>query len=139
MNNLAEVAHFTDPEEAYVANAFLNARGIKTVIQNHHHLTTAPYLRVGLGGYRILCFYSDAERARRDLSDIKVYSKEEMAAKSEEQASVRKKNWFWLPVALFTATPFLPRYRSARVFAIQAAIALLILSGFFWIRFFILN
>jgi|GEM_PF-3440018 len=54
MSALTEVGSFYDPEEAYCAWGYLKANGVYSVIQNEYHLTSAPWLRVALGGYRLL-------------------------------------------------------------------------------------
>lgn len=131
MADLVEVTRFIDPEEAYVANSFLNSRGIKTIIQNEHHLTTAPHLRIGLGGYRILCGSSDREAARNALNACRANEPSETREGSDDTKdnfSPRKRNWLWLPLAASFFPPFIPRYRSGWEQYLQIGFMLILLA-----------
>lgn len=132
MGNLVEVGRFVDPEEAYVASALLNARGIRTVMQNEHHLTMAPYLRVGLGGYRILCFDSQFDEARRELKVAEEFQSDESIGEPDSAGRARKTNWFCFPIAFSFGVPFLLRYRRNWEFAAQLVIILALLAAIFW-------
>ncbi len=70
MGNLIEIAGFYDPEETYCAKGLLQSHGIEAIVQNEHHLTMAPWLRVALGGYRLLIISDLAEDARRILDGV---------------------------------------------------------------------
>ncbi len=107
MGYFSPVAAFYDPEEAYCAQSYLRAHGVDTIIQNDHHLTAAPWLRIALGGFRLLARHDFEAEAKSLLSAVDVYeSVPESGSKPLEQ------KWFWAPIAFALAIPFLPNAKS---------------------------
>lgn len=117
MSDLVQIAQFYDPEEAYCAKSYLQSHGIETFVQNDHHLTMAPWLRVALGGYRLLAIDTEAAEARKALSEVQSPQQEKTdsltISDSEELKSAKRKNWIWLPIAYLHAVPFLPKAESS--------------------------
>ena len=128
MSTLIEVGNFYDPEEAYCAWGYLNANGVYAVIQNEYHLTSAPWLRVALGGYRLLAPVGtkpivDALFAQisseSDTGELESDDFDHIEA--EDKLKNQKFSWTWFPVALFTETPFVPKHRGGVIGALQYA------------------
>jgi hypothetical protein len=143
MGNLVEVVRFFDPEEAYCAKGFLRSRGIDTIIQNEHHLTMAPWLRVALGGYCILTMSELEEDARQALKSISKLDSNERPLRAAPFSGAIKpqkrkaRNWFWLPVAFMLAIPFIPLPKSKwgafmQYFFLTLLYALILLVVFYW-------
>ncbi|MEM8936231.1 MAG: hypothetical protein AAGC77_07480 [Pseudomonadota bacterium] len=128
MADLVEIASFFDQEEAHCARGFLLSRGIYTFFQDEHHLTVAPWLSIALGGYRLLGRPKDAEEAQRLLKAIReaeVASKPAVASVDHEIPK-RRKNYFWAPIALFFAVPFIPTYEPGKERWLRLAALLLL-------------
>ena len=147
MGHLVEIAQFYDVEEAFCAKGYLQSRGIDTFIQNEHHLNVAPWLRVALGGYRLLGlseYKKAAAQALDEVSKIRVAEAAADAPTADEPESTHEredKNWWWLPIALLSETPFLPSKKSGWVAPFQFSsmvlfngVMILLLS--LWIRHF---
>ena len=95
MGKLVEIAHFHDPEEAFCARSYLEAYGVPTIIQNEYHLTAAPWLRVGLGGYPLLANDRDSEIAKELLQNP-----EPVAVDGNDDSAPRKPIWLAFPMGL---------------------------------------
>ena len=121
MTHHVEVASFFDPEEAWCARGYLSAQGIDTIIENEHHLTTAPWLRIALGGYRLMALPDAADDAKAALGEIAI------AEPAIDEPYKSRKNWAWLPVAFLSSTPFIPIYKNAWELIGQ----LLLIAGFY--------
>ena len=121
MGGLIEIAHFYEPEEAYCAKGYLQSLGIETIIQNEHHLATNPMMRVALGGYPLLAASAHAEEARFALANI-----------PEQQRQPRKKNWFWLPVALSYGVPFVPTRRESGTRVLHVVFLAVFYAALIW-------
>ncbi len=138
MGSLVEIAHFFDPEEAFVAQGYLRAQGISTIIQNEHHLNMAPWLRVALGGYRLLAIReiaTDARAALRHLPDANELAPAQSGQVEMKESSreyVRQRNWFWTPFAFFSNAPFIPVYRSTGEMVFQMSILFCLYAGLFF-------
>lgn len=78
---MKELITFPTPEEAHVAASYLQAQGVDAVVADAHTLGAMPYLRVGLGGARILVDEHQADRARY-LLDL---TEEEVPARTCQQ------------------------------------------------------
>lgn len=142
MGNLSTIAQFADPEETYCAKGFLHARGIDCIIQNDHHLTMAPSLRVALGGYRLMVIRSFADDAKAALDEVAASNSDDGAAQQTQEGDdsgeqyKKAKNWLWLPIAFAHGVPFLPAKKRGPVgvfqFLIMASIyTTVILTWFF--------
>lgn len=136
MGKLVLIAQFYDSEEAYCAKGYLSSYGIDTIIQNEHRLTMAPWLRVALGGYRLLTFADFEEDARQALENISTNNNNK---KLEDQSSTeevrggqkrRVRNWLWLPIAFLMNVPFIPLYRSKRGLFVQICALFLVYATF---------
>ncbi|PQA87494.1 hypothetical protein [Hyphococcus luteus] len=112
MGRLVEIARFYDPEEAYCARGYLRSCGIETFVQNEHHLAVAPHLRVALGGYGLFLTDALADEAKAALMDLDAEKNAGRAGVVDDEVYPAKRNWFWLPIAFITATPFVPVYKS---------------------------
>lgn len=128
MSALTEVGNFYDPEEVYCAWGYLNANGVHAVIQNEYHLTSAPWLRVALGGYRLLAPVETKSIVDALFAQISTESDTgELERDDFDQSNIkdnmkkRKSNWIWLPVAFLTETPFVPKHRGGVIGALQYA------------------
>lgn len=135
MGRLVEIAHFYDPEEAYCARGFLRSCGIETIIQNEHHLTAAPWLRIALGGYRLMTrseFENDAREALGSIEEEKSTSAETTMGEAEPAAvqERQKRNWLWLPMAFAWAVPFMPTKRKGWVGLLQLVALILLYITF---------
>lgn len=125
MTRLVELAIFYDPEEALCAQGAVRAGGCFTLLQNEHHLATAPWLRVALGGYRLCVLEDDAERARLVLGNAldDTVPAEPADAVLEDNAADKhirsRKNWLWLPVVFATTIPFVPTFKNGRTLLYQ--------------------
>ena len=122
MGKLVEVARFYDPEEAYCAAGYLKSYGIDALVDNEHHLTTAPWLRIALDGYGLRVRDDAFDEAKNALAKIEPVAKRKKS---------KTKNWIWFPIAFLSGTPFLPVKRTG-VIAVFQFIALL---GFYVIFF----
>ncbi|WP_425410916.1 hypothetical protein [Hyphococcus sp.] len=142
MGNLVEIARFYDPEEAYCVKSFLLSNGIDSYIQNDYYLTMAPWLRIALSGYGVQVMATHALDARELLAEIGSEAPEvgspannERIGPTSTQNGVRK-DWLWLPVAIWSGIPFVPKTKiggfnpSLRI--ILSVIVLLILSYWAW-------
>ena len=118
-----EIAHFYEPEEAYCAKGYLRSFGIETIIQNEHHLTVNPMMRIALGGYPLLVVAGQAEEARQALAEI---------SRQQHEPISRKRNWFWLPIALGSGVPFVPSRRSNGTPLLHLMFLALFYVGLFW-------
>ena len=129
MPNLVEVARFYDPEEALCAASYLRAHGIETILQNEHHLTMAPYLRIALNGYGLLARTKQQDDARNALNEIANATPDSIGAENR-----KNRNWWYLPAAFGTAAPFLPVYRSRTVFLLQTILIIGFAAGmtYYW-------
>ncbi|NOX94469.1 MAG: hypothetical protein GXP04_05045 [Alphaproteobacteria bacterium] len=141
MGNLVQVAQYFDPEEAYCAKGYLQSYGIDTIIQNEHHLTMAPWLRVALGGYRLLVFSDLEEDARQALKSVSTsdgFEKlEQLSSEGEAFGPPKRRirNWFWLPIAFLSSVPFIPLYRSNMGLLMQSCVLVLLYATFIGLRF----
>lgn len=139
MAKLVEIAHFYDPEEAYCAKGYLQSNGVETILQNDHHLTMAPWMRVALGGYRLMATSDDEDAAKEALKNIGAEGIEAAPGDAEPDTQWRRKrNWLWLPIAFGSSAPFLPPLRYDWIGFIQfVALALLYIMLFvawgFWV------
>ena len=106
MGKLVEVARFYDPEEAYCAVGYLKSYGIDALVDSEHHLTTAPWLRIALGGYGLHVREDLIGEAKAALSKVETVPKRENST---------TKNWIWFPIAFLSGTPFLPKKRTGIV------------------------
>lgn len=129
MGNLVEITRFYDPEEACCAQGFLRARGIETFLHNEHHLTMAPWLRVALGGYRLVAFAGQVSDAKLALDEINAITP------VEDETYENRRNWAWLPLAFLAGVPFVLRYRSWSFLFVQWTILAAFLCGFFLMHF----
>ncbi len=133
MGNLSAIAQFADPEEAYCAKGFLLARGIDCIIQNDHHLTMAPWMRVALGGYRLMVIEAFSDEAKAALKEVEILNSDESLAQQaptdEDLGGEYKKakNWVWLPIAFASSIPFLPSKKRGLI----GAFGLLVLALFY--------
>ena len=135
MSRLVEIAAFYDPEEAYCVQAAVRSGGCFSILYNEHHLGVAPTLRIGLRGFRLLVLEQDAEDVRNALiAYVEGASAQTHSTTPVETDLTRRINWLWVPVALFTQTPFVPTFVSPFQFAAQAIVSL---PFFFmiWARF----
>lgn len=134
MGRLVEIAAFYDPEEALCASAYLRAYGVETLLQNEHHLTMAPSLRVALGGYRVLVNSAAAKDAKRILDDVSKRDRGEARAKSDneepEMAAREIRDWFWLPIVFLHNVPFIPRQRTGLLNWLQLTLLALLYTTF---------
>lgn len=126
MGRLTEIAHFYDPEEAYCARAYLAARGVDALFQNEHHLTVAPWLRIALGGYRLLVSDENADAAARLLREISTDGRKDQFEDDQERSRKTKlskerrlQTWIWLPVAFAAGVPFIPLRRTRWIRAFE--------------------
>lgn len=132
MGHLVQIAGFYDAEEAFCARGYLAARGIDTFIQNEHLLNVAPWLSVALGGYRLLGLSENKEAAARTLKHVSEIRIDEVAAgamtadEAESAHEREDKNWWWLPIAFFSETPFLPSKKPGWVAPFQFSVMVLI-------------
>ncbi len=130
MGNLVEIAAFFDPEEAYCARGYLQSYGVDAILQNEHHLATAPWLRVALGGYRLMAPSEQVREAQELLEKVQPLKDSSLAG---------KKNWIWLPVAFMSAVPFMPKPKTGPMAFVQFmllmclyALTLYVLYYWFW-------
>ncbi|MEM9616927.1 MAG: hypothetical protein AAF936_03110 [Pseudomonadota bacterium] len=130
MSDLVQIAQFYDPEEAYCAKSYLQSHGIDTFVQNDHHLTMAPWMRVALGGYRLLAVDTEAAEAKKALSEVQAIQPEQIGIQPEPSSvqlqPAKRKSWGWLPIAFMTGVPFLPIYKSWRSLILHLAVLLII-------------
>ena len=120
-----EIATFYDPEEAYCAQAAVRSGGCYSILYNEHHLGVAPALRIGLEGFRLIVLEQDAADVRNALNGYMDDAVAEIQnAPLPETGRTKRKNWFWFPVALATAVPFLPSYSSRNVLIGQILVSL---------------
>lgn len=135
MTDLVAIAYFFDPEEAFVAQSYLRADGVDALIQNEYHLNMAPWLRIALGGYRPLAVDETATEARAALNHIAEHAPDSSVEVDDPDAGtqlpepVRKKNWFWLPIAFNSVAPFVPTYKSKPELFTQSVILVCIYAG----------
>ena len=134
MSALKEVRSFYDPEEAYCAWAYLNANGVRALIQNEYHLTSAPWLRVALGGYRLLApaeTKSEVEALFTQIETDRPNDQRERESSlldrpdNEDSLKNRKRNWTWLPIAVWMGFPFVPNHRGHVIGALQYSVVAL--------------
>ncbi len=102
--SIVEIARYLDPEEALCARGFLESAGCPVVLTGEHHLSVEPYLRVALGGYRLLVPIDEAAVASRLLAEPEAGTE---ADEGGQDAALRRphRNWVW--IATFFLTPFL--------------------------------
>lgn len=85
----------------------------------------APWLRVALGGYRLLVMSEFENDAAGILSAVSRIANDEHAApttqdnKTKEPPAGRAKNWFWLPIAVAWGVPFIPVRKSGWLLLVQ--------------------
>lgn len=108
MGRLVEIARYYDPEEAFCAQGYLRSCGIDTLVQNEHHLSMNPSLRVALGGYGLFGLAGDAEEAKSVLAMVG----SEAGALSSDSEGENRRKWYWTPVAIVSGVPFFPRCKS---------------------------
>lgn len=123
MSRLVEIAHIYDPEEAFCVRAYLRSAGVYCVLQNEHHLGSAPWMRVALGGYRLLVVDDEAEDAKSLIENAlgaEQFS-DNLAAFSRHAGvqSHRRKDILWFPIALAWGVPFLPVEKPGLDFVIR--------------------
>ena len=141
---LVEVAAFYDPEEAWCAKGFLAAQGIETFVQNEHHLTAVPWLRVALGGYRLLAMSEFRDDARQALAAVRAIGDDQRIEPTPavvgtlQESESRGWGWWWLPIAFLFAVPFLPRHRPRaaplHALGLISLYAMILVGGLAWIR-----
>lgn len=135
MGQLSAIAQFADPEEAYCAKGFLRARGIDCIIQNDHHLTMAPWLRVALGGYRLMVIDAFADDAKAALEEVDALNSDDDLAQHAQQGNDfggqkrKAKNWLWFPVAFLSAVPFLPSRKHGLIGVFQFLVLVSLYTG----------
>ncbi len=115
MTGLRRVITFSDPEEAQVAVGYLRANGIEAILGDHHTLTTMPYHRIALNGFRVLAPLSQYDDAVTLLKQIK----EETAQSARPDPKCpscgsntlqRNKQWFVsLALIIFSGLPFVKK------------------------------
>ena len=125
MARLVDIYWFLDPEEAICVRSLLNAHGVEVWIPEEFHMTSAPALRLALGGYRIVVL--DAQAA--DATAIMRASIETTFEEASEPAQRPPRNWTWIPIALLWSVPFLPRLHGAIQFSLQTATGVLLLAS----------
>lgn len=134
MGSLVEIARFYDPEEAYCAQGYLRSCGIDAFVQNEHHLSVNPSLRIALGGYGLLGFADMASEAKAALKAITGDAAASMMLSEGDAGSdvefSNRRNWFWLPVAVVSGVPFLPRFKST-----WGLLMLTIPGGLLWLGY----
>ena len=125
MANFVEIKHFYEPEEAYCARGFLISNGISPTLLGEHHLAVEPWLRIGLGGYRM---YVPASQKADAIALLEGIGETDATLETEQELkSIKwKRNWFWLPAAYMYGVPFIPKFGPASSNAIQAVILLAI-------------
>ena len=129
MGNLVEIARFFDPEEAYCAKGYLLSHGIDTLIQNDHHLTMAPWLRIALNGYGLQVTASKKNEATKLLREVFAANDDAESQRTENSdiadgLKKTKRNWFWFPVA-FLSIPFVPLLKPRWTLPLQFTVAAL--------------
>jgi len=78
-NTLATVKVCTSPEEALVIQSLLDAHDIPCWIQNYHHSSTDPTLRLALGGFNVQIPKIHTEDAKNVLrADISHIAREDV-------------------------------------------------------------
>lgn len=138
MGNLVEIARFYDPEEAYCAKGYLLSHGIDTLIQNDHHLTMAPWLRIALNGYGLQVMASKQNEATKLLQEAFAGNNDTELQRSETSEGIDKtekktmRNWFWFPIA-FLSIPFVPLLKPRWTLPLQFTVAAL------WYAYFLLT
>ena len=125
MSDLVQIAQFYDPEEAYCAQGYLKSHGVETIIQNDHHLTMAPWLRIALGGFCLLAPSTQEDQARLALDlvpETSSYNTASNAVRSDHSSHTDKgrRNLLWAPVAFLTGIPFILRINSKWDVVVQA-------------------
>ena len=118
MGHLTEIARFFDPEEAYCAKSFLESEGVPVLLQNEHHLSVDPTLRIALKGYGLFTLHEHVEEAKETLNIIN-------AQKVEKIKERKQQEWLWLPVAFLMGTPFLPLSKTGFLALFQNVVMLL--------------
>lgn len=68
--SLIELCRFYDPEEALVAQSFLDAYGIAVFTSAYNHVSNAPHTRFGFGGMRLYICANEETDARKLLDQI---------------------------------------------------------------------
>jgi hypothetical protein len=130
MGRLVEIARFYDPEEMICAQSYLRALGVETFAENESLLNVAPYLRMAVGGYALHAPASLAEDARSALAAAQAVDITEPSAAEGDVRPLR--NWIWMPVAVMSGVPFLPRFRSRATLAMQALLAIVLIGMWVW-------
>lgn len=67
---MERIAQFFDAEEAQIAAGYLRSNGIEVTLGDEQALSVMPEMRVGLGGYRLLCPREQAFMARALLAEV---------------------------------------------------------------------
>ena len=123
MAGLVEIKSFYDPEEALCARGYLEANGVQTFLLGEHHLGVEPWLRIGLGGYRM---YVLSKHLTDAMDLLKAIPTPQTDSTTDELPFKRKTNWAWLPIAITSGVPFLPKFGPTPVLIFQSCILTII-------------
>ena len=121
MSGLRHIKTFSDPEEAQIAAGYLRAHGVDAMLADQDSLNTLPYLRVALGGFRILVpasHYDDArELLARTRSAVEDASGPACAMCGGRAFNpVKRRHWLTSMLVLFGLGVFFPVVRKTDKF-----------------------
>lgn len=123
MSSLVEIANIYSPEEAFCVRACLRSAGIYCVLQNEHHLSSAPWMRVALGGYRLLVLEDEADQAKSVIENALCTEQNvgnaDACPEFSEQQPPRRRDILWFPIALAWGVPFLPVEKPGASFVVR--------------------
>jgi len=123
MSNFVCLRRYFDPEEAYVVRSALQAAGVNVILFNDPILTSMPYLRVAVGGYRLCVPANQESVAREALTEMEAFRTDEPigadapCAKCGGRDFRRERSWRWAIIAFFTDAAFAARNRRSRCLA----------------------